>query len=637
MSNREIKISIRNLVEFVGRAGDLDTKAIGSSVRAVEGTRAHQKVQKSYKENYTPEVTLKYNTAYKDFQISLEGRADGILLEGDRIIVDEIKSTTRDLDDVKGDNPLHWGQVKCYGYIYCHVQGLSGVDLQLTYYNIDTGETKKIIQTHSKEELKNFLYDLIGKYSQWVELMSKWQVIRNSSIAAAQFPFQTYRKGQRELAVAVYKTIKDGKKGYFQAPTGIGKTISTLFPTVKAMGEDRVEKIFYLTAKTITRQVAEEAVDKMSHKGLKLKSITLTAKDKICFMDETKCNPDYCPYAKGHFDRVNDAILQILEKESIITRDIIQKYAILHKVCPFEYGLDVAIWADLVICDYNYAFDPRVYLKRFFQDNDKNYVFLVDEAHNLVDRAREMFSAELFKRNFLDVKKSLDKKDKGIIKALNKINSYFLELKNNCGEKENYTQKEEPKELYPMLHGFLTVTEKYLMENEEENSLLLDLFFKVYQFIKISEYYSKNHVTYWEVLGSDMKIKMFCLNPTELLKEAIDRASGTVFFSATLNPTEYYKDLLGGNEDDYILGLSSPFDKNNMKVIVDKTISTYYKDREDNYLKISENLYNFINSKKGNYFAFFPSYAFMNRVYDLFIESYPDIETAIQKVKWESK
>jgi len=394
-NHKEVVISIRNLVEFVLMSGNLDSRFTGSS-RALEGTKAHQRVQKSYGDEYTSEVTLKYNFEYENYNMTVKGRADGILIDNNNVVIDEIKSTTIPLDLLDENNSLtHWAQAKCYGYIYAKDKDLENIDIQLTYYNLDTEEIKKFRKNFTFDELEIFFNQLIKDYYNWMDTLEKWKIKRDISIKDLEFPFQNYRRGQRELAVAVYKTIKKEKRIFAQAPTGIGKTISTLFPTVKALGEGVTSKIFYLTAKTITRQVAEEAFTKMRVGGLRFKTVTLTAKDKICFEKGKKCTPEECRFAKGHFDRLRDGLKDLFNNQDAFTREVIEEYSLKHNICPFEFSLDIAIWTDGVICDYNYAFDPRVYLKRFFDDEKGDYTFLIDEAHNLVDRSRTMFSAEL--------------------------------------------------------------------------------------------------------------------------------------------------------------------------------------------------------------------------------------------------
>jgi DNA excision repair protein ERCC-2 len=652
-NENEIKLSVRNLVEFVLRSGDLDMRFMGSS-RALEGTRIHSMLQKLNKEEkiygsaeYKSEVALVHTFNYKDFTFLLEGRADGIIVPGneevnlnfleriERVTIDEIKSTARSLEEIDENyNELHWAQGKCYAYIYADQNGIDAIDVQLTYYQIDTEQIKYFKRSFTKEELKLFIYELIEKYFVWADYTRKWNNKREKSIRNLSFPFDVYRKGQRDLAVSVYKTISEEKKIFVQAPTGIGKTISTLFPAVKAIGEGCISKIFYLTAKTITRQVAEEAITKMRQKcsDFHLKSITLTAKDKICFNKGSACNPEQCNYAKGHFNRVNDAIMEILNNENDLTREKIEKYALRHEICPFEFSLDLAVWADCVICDYNYAFDPRVYLKRFFGEGTGDFVFLVDEAHNLVDRAREMFSAELNKRRFLDLKKLMKEKQISISRALGKLNSYMLDISKEC-EDGKLVIKEEPKDIYPLLRKFIKESEEWLVKNEkiEGHEELLQLYFDALAFIRISELYDDRFVTYVEEKDKDYKIKLFCLDPSYLLGEAVKRGKAAVFFSATLTPINYYKEILGGGEEDYTLRLASPFDREKLCLLIGDGISTKYKNREKSYDFIVNYIKTVFDAKKGNYLIFFPSYKYMNEVYSRFSERYPDVNIMLQQ------
>lgn len=627
-----VRISVKNLVEYTLRSGDIDTRFVGTS-RAVEGTRIHQKLQKAGGDNYLAEVQLKYEIGYKEFVFLLEGRADGIIIEDQQVVIDEIKTTAVPLERIDEKfNPLHWAQAKCYGLIYGEQNNLEQLEIQLTYYNIDTDEIKRLKETVTMKELQTFFFGLLDTYLVWAKHLKEWNLLRNSSIKKLNFPFATYRQGQRELAVSVYKTISDNKKLFVQAPTGIGKTISTLFPAVKAIGENKTSKIFYLTAKTITRQVAEEAVNAMRECGLAFKSITITAKDKICFKEKTICNPDYCEYAKGHFDRVNDAIMDLFVMERAFTREVIEAYSRKYTVCPFEFSLDLSMWADCVICDYNYVFDPRVYLKRFFQNSQGDYTFLIDEAHNLVDRAREMFSAELVKSSFLKLKNIYKVQGHSIAKTLGKINSVMLEMRKECSEEGYYTQLNQPEQIYPLLWTFVKKAPAILTDNNKAEGYdeLLELYFNVLIFLKMVEIYDDHYITYVEKSQSEVKLKLFCLDPSTLLGEAVKRGKSSVFFSATLAPLDYFCEILGGEAMDGKIAFSSPFKAEHLCLLVADQISTKFKNRESSYSEIAQYIHLVIQQKTGNYLIFFPSYHYMKEVYHLFSELYPDVETILQ-------
>lgn len=632
MDKKEIKISVRNLVEFLLRSGDIDSSFFRAN-RAVEGTRIHKKIQKAQKEDYKPEITLKFSVELEEFILSVEGRADGIIEGNGEVTVDEIKSTLTPLTVVDENySEVHWAQAKCYAYIYAQQNNLKQINVRLTYCHLDTEEIKYLIKTFSISQLKEFFEELIDSYYSWAKLLYQWQCERDKSIKDMKFPFEAYRKGQRELAVAVYKTITSGKNIFVKAPTGTGKTVSTLFPAIKAIGEGSTSKIFYLTAKTITRSVAEEALSIMRAKGLKFKAVTLTAKEKICIKEKSSCNPIDCEVAKGHFDRINNAIMDILTNEDEIKRETIELYSNKHMVCPFEYSLDLTLWADAVICDYNYVFDPRVYLKRFFTEKGGDFTFLVDEAHNLVDRAREMYSAEITKKPVLEMKKEMKEVSPKISKALGRLNTFMLNKKKLCNDKGFYVSAEGDKDIYSILRKFVSECEEYLAKNEDAKmgEGLLELYFTALIFIKICELYDERYVTYVEKQSNDVRIKLFCLDPSYLLSETLKKGKSAAFFSATLIPLEYYRGILGGSTEDYTMNIESPFSVENRKLMVADSISTRYVNREQSYREIVEAIKNVTCCKCGNYLVFFPSYQYMNSVYDIFKSEYPEVRVHVQ-------
>ena len=631
--NKIIKISIRNLVEFIMRHGSIDNRYT-SSIKAIEGIRGHQRVQKSYGDNYTAEVPLKYTLTYEDLEIMVEGRADGILIEDEKTIIDEIKTTTKDLLLIdENTNPLHWAQAKCYGYIYSMQNELDNIDIQITYYNIDTKSTRILRQSYTLKELEEFFFWLIDEYKSWAQLESDWVNKRNESIKKLKFPFENYRPGQRELAVRVYKSITDSKKCFAQAPTGTGKTISTLFPAIKAMGEDKTSKIFYLTAKTITREVAQNTISLMRKKDLKLKAVTITAKEKICKMDEVNCNPEYCPYANGYFDRINNSLKDILVKYNDYSKDNIEKISEEYMLCPFELSLDLTNLSDVIICDYNYVFDPRVYLKRFFDTKTTDYTFLIDEAHNLVDRAREMYSATLNEEKFVKVKKLISKKDKRITKVIKEIQSYFEDKLEDLTtlDENDLVESEAPLELCEILSSFIKFVDEYLARTNEENEELMDLYFDVYSFLSISDFYDKNYTTIYTKTFNGMTIKIYCVNPQKVIEEKMKKAKSNIIFSATLIPMDYFMKMYSYDEEDFIINLKSPFDVKNRLLMIGDNVATTYSKRFETSEDIASYIANCVQAKKGNYMVFFPSYKYMDLVFDKMKENYPNINTSIQE------
>ena len=612
-----LKISVRNLVEFIMRRGSIDDRYIGAS-KALEGIKGHQVVQKLYKEKDQAEVSIKHKFSIDNYEINIEGRIDGLLFEDEKVIIDEIKTTTRDLLFIdENTNPLHFAQAKCYGYIYCIQNYIDIIDIQLTYYNIDTKATRILRHTYSLKELEIFFYELLNKYIDWLNLQNEWTIVRDLSIKNLKFPFENYRPGQREFAIRVYKSIEYERKCFAQAPTGTGKTISTLFPAIKAMGEQKTSKIFYLTAKTITREVAESSIELMRKSDLKLKSITIHAKEKVCKMNKISCNPENCIYADGYFDRINEALKKSILKYDSFDSKTIDLISEEYKLCPFELVLDLIYICDVVICDYNYVFDPRVNLKRFFDTKKTDFTFLIDEAHNLVDRARDMYSANISSKTINKVK-DRNIKDKNLNYAIKQIEEYMNEeisLLDTFSEK-HMVKDEKPSQIYKYLNSFLNESDKYLSKVKEENQELMDLYFEIHRFINILELYDENYVTLYTREFEGINIKLYCVNPSKEINNKIEKSKSTTIFSATLIPMDYYMDMYGYTKDDFIINLKSPFNINNRLLMIGNNIDTTYNKREESSEDIARYIYEVYNSKKGNYMAFFPSYQYMRLIYE---------------------
>lgn len=641
---RVIRISVRNLVEFILREGDIDNRISGSMEKdaMLQGGRMHRKIQRRMGPEYHAEYSLKMRIPCEGYQIQLEGRADGVIIrEKDGkpdIIIDEIKGIFRDIHFLEAPVNVHLAQAKCYAYIYGEQNELDEIGVQMTYCHLDTEEVKRFRQHYSLEELKTWFDGLIEKYRKWTEFQIRWEKERDESIGKIEFPFP-YRKGQYDLAASVYRTILRKKKLFIQAPTGVGKTMSVIFPAVKAVREGLGQKIFYLTAKTITRTVAEQAFRTLKEQGLKFKVVTLTAKEKICLCEETDCNPDACPYAKGHFDRVNDAVFDMITGGRDISRETLEEQARKYRVCPFELSLDVSVWTDAVICDYNYVFDPNAHLKRFFSESgDNGYLFLIDEAHNLVERGREMYSAVLYKEDILEVRRAVKQMDSRLAKRLEETNRLMLELKREC---EDYRVLESVSHLALKLMNLLTEMERFLEEYREgeKRELVLDLYFQVRDFLNIHDILDENYVIYSELeRDGRFKVKLFCVNPAANLQNYLEQGNSTIFFSATLLPIRYYKKLLSVETDDYAVYAESPFPEENRLLIIGRDVSTRYTQRgQIMYRRIAEYIAAVAEARRGNYMAFFPSYRFMEDVYEEFIRRAPGITAVVQSQFMDEK
>lgn len=621
-----IKIAVRTLVEYAFRSGSIET-GFRTATSLHEGTKIHQKIQKTYRETDQKEVYLKTEVLLDDLTFQIDGRCDGLLLDEDGVItIDEIKSTSMPLEQMTEEtHPVHWAQAIVYAYIYAQGHDLAEINIQLTYVQVRTEEEKRFQRMMKREDLEAFVIDVVSRYAAFARLRMALRQKRDTSAKALAFPFGEYRTGQRKLAGSVYKTIQEKKTLFAKASTGIGKTISTIFPAVKAIGEGHVERIFYLTAKTITRTAAEEAFCFLQKKGLELIVVTITAKEKICFQEKVKCDKTECPFADGYYDRINGAVSDILEHEKMLTRPVIEKYARKHMVCPFEFSLDLAYAADAVICDYNYMFDPRVSLQRLFEEEKKKTVLLIDEAHNLVDRAREMYSATVVKSHFLDLYRLYKEDHKEIAKKAKKVNDHLLEKK----KQNQMLEKSLDDKLVQVVDAFAFKAEEELAKGEEVDELLLETYFEAQAFVKIARLYDQRFTSYLTVNGSEVELKLFCLDPSAQLEQMGKGFRSKVFFSATLTPAGYYMDLLGGKENDYVLSIPSPFDRENVEIMI-QPLSTRYRDRERTLEPMVQFMMTTLQKKAGNFLIFFPSYQYMRMVYEYFITMAPDIKTIVQ-------
>lgn len=637
----EIHISVRGLVEFILRSGNIDNRHSAAPENAMaEGGRIHRMIQRRMDSNYMPEVMLRLTYHTEQYDIIIEGRADGIITEWEEntlltdksemsaesgirtVTIDEIKGTYQDIQKLRAPVPVHLAQAKCYAYIYALQNSLKTVRVRMTYCNIDTEEIRCFHEEYTCTELSEWFGEVMEQYRKWADFEASWKQKRQESIRGTAFPFP-YREGQKELVTYVYQTIYHKKKLFIEAPTGVGKTISTVFPSVKAVGEGRAEKIFYLTAKTIARTVAADAFALLRERGLAFKTVILTAKEKICFLDKPECNPESCPHAKGHYDRINDAIYDLLTAEEHYSRELIEEYARRHNVCPFEMCLDMSLFADAVICDYNYVFDPHAYLRRFFADGiSGSYIFLIDEAHNLLDRGRDMYSAVLRKEDFLELKKKAKGLSAKIEKQAEKCNKELLALKREC---ENYEIVEYIDSFVMALSRLHSSISQYLEEQEGHNDggvreEILDFYFEISHFLDIYERIDDNYVMYTEMQSDGSFIlKLFCVNPSVNLRECMAKGVSSILFSATLLPIQYYKRLLGGEETDYEVYARSTFDAGKKALFIGGDVTTRYARRtETEFYHIACYIREIVKNRAGNYMVFFPSYAVMHQVYAVY-------------------
>ena len=651
-----IKISVRNLVEFILREGDIDNRVgRGASAEAMqEGSRIHRKLQRRMGSDYHAEVPLRLVLCEENYDLVIEGRADGIRIQSRygaeityadnfnymevnddmEVMIDEIKGVYQKLEHMSGPVMVHKAQAMCYAYIYALQHEIKKISIQMTYCNLDTEDIRYFTEEFTFEALSEWFSHLIGEYKKWADFQYAWRRLRQASIKKLQFPYE-YRKGQKELAAGVYRTINRKKNLFIQAPTGVGKTISTVFPAVKAVGEGLGDRIFYLTAKTVTGTVARETFELLRKNGYQAKVIQITAKEKMCLCEEMECNPVHCPYAKGHYDRVNDAVYDLLQKEDMLTREVILQQAEEHCVCPFELGLDLATWCDNIICDYNYVFDPNVYLKRFFAEGVKgDYIFLVDEAHNLVERSREMYSAALYKEDFLEIKKIMKRYQPKLEADFNKCNKILLDYKREC---EKYVLYDNIGNFVFALMRLASNLDEFLQKPMEfpERKTVTEFYLNVRNFLNIHELVDSHYVIYSEhTEDGRFMLKLYCVDPSLNLQSCINKGNATIFFSATLLPIQYYKSLLSTKEDNYAVYAETAFTEEQKLLLVGRDVSSKYTRRnQTEFSKIASYIKKTALTKQGNYMVFFPSYKMMQQVYEAFLElDTEEIDIVLQEI-----
>lgn len=641
-------VGIRQMVEFVLRAGDLDPASTGSQNTALEGARIHRKLQKDWGKTTKKEVYLKTDFETTAGKWQLHGRADALHLEGESYDeVREIKTSALDFEEVSENTmQLYFAQAKIYAHLIMEEYNLEHLKISLYYFQTTTEKLTIKSIDYSRDTAAQFFNELLTEFIWWVDFKNDLSNKRNESSRALQFPFSNYRKNQRELSAAVYKTIYTHQRLFVEAPTGTGKTISTMFPAIKAYGEGLAERIFYLTAKQSTRHVAEEACALLENHGLFMHTITLTAKEQITFEEEKNLAPNENPYFLGYYDRIKVAIKDILSQETLITRPVIEEYAHKHTVDPFEFSLDVSLFCDMVICDYNYLFDPLVYLQRFFSEKNQANIFLIDEAHNLVARARAMYTKEISSQQLNLLYNNCAAKLKPGNRLLEKISNLQDEFASLKAPMQNYQQDsliitDEFEGFKNKLVHFCDYLSDWLQENPEFEFRedVLDYFFACHSYLKISEFYGpqfRTRLTYRSQIN-ELKIKIFCLDPSQLINEQLELGGSCVLFSATLSPLKYYQEILGGKDKSLAYRLPSPFDPANLSIFVPAYIQTTFKKRVDNQEKIIRALNLLVTAKKGNYLVFLPSYSYLEVIAAAYHAAYPHQKIITQEIEMDAQ
>jgi len=629
---KQLTISVKDIVELIYGSGNISsTKNL--MVRAQEGTEIHKYWQSKYLESDKKEVVVQIKYENADFSLEISGRIDGILSKNDEIIIEEIKSTHMDFDQLDIDTtPSHLAQAKFYSYIYLVNNDLNKIKVLLTYINVDDLQTKQFEKNFTKKQLESFYLKTIKRFLDWQTIINNHEISRQKSIIGLEFPFSEYRLNQREMMAYIYRNILNNGKLYLEAPTGIGKTIASLFAGLKAINKPR-QKLFYTTAKNDGKKIVIDTIKLLEENGLIAKSVELTAKDSMCFLEKRDCDPEVCKYAKGYYNRVFKTIEDVYNNESLLTKEKIKSFAKKHTVCPFELSLDLSNYADIIVCDYNYVFDPLVHLIRYFEDDHYNPIILCDEAHNLVDRSRKMYSASLKESlfvNALDTSRYL-KPDPSY--EINQVLEVFAAAKLSLLEVDFNRKDEVNPTLLLYLRKLAVKLDKIFSDDliKFEKQELKDFYFEISRFLKINDYYNKEFVYLLERYDNEIIISINCLNASYFINQTIDKyCEAAIFFSATLSPMFYYKSLITENIGENI-SLISDFSQKNLLLMAVDDISTRYKDRDQSIEKIVLATKALVNGKKGNYILFFPSYEYLKKLENILLDEIENVNFISQK------
>lgn len=620
---KQIELSVHELVDFVLRKGDIDSRSF-NSMTMQEGTRIHNIYQSKQGSNYLKEYPLKGIFSYEDSLVYLSGRSDGIILE-DVPIIEEIKSTNCDLNSFfKENEEWHLGQAICYGYLYAIEKGLDKVKIRLTYISQVNNDILKKNYCYKTDELLTKIHQYFDVYFQFARIIETRKNRRNESLSVLKFPFSNAREGQKELIDFTKQAIESADSRFAEASTGIGKTMATIFSTLSYLKEDKLDKVFYLCPKNTNFDNAAKALEILNKEGYLLSYTEIRARSKMCpYKLEKTCNPDDCPLTVGYYSKLKDVLKDCLVHENLLNSEIIDKYAKKYDVCPFELSLDFSVYTDFVVCDYNYAFHPISYLRRFFEVPDKTYrIFaLVDEAHNLIDRARDMFTVTFSEEDYKNLKKELKGyRNPEINKILRKINQDLRLFK-------QFEFNDQPIILEQLDSKFIQHITKLRSEInvlETDNPKLKlkkgkDFLIDLYKFIVINDLLNDGFKIILDNKHDNLTIKLFCIDPSSFINKSLFHFLGTLFFSATLTPIDYFQKVNLNRDGFKTISLPSPFNPNNFFLIINDNISIKYKDRDKTLEEVVKEINIFVSKKVGNYLIFVPSFEYSRKIEKYFI------------------
>ncbi|MEP5763935.1 MAG: ATP-dependent DNA helicase [Halieaceae bacterium] len=632
----EYTLAVRHLAEFCHRSGDIDYRFTPSPT-GEQGVAGHQQVYQRRGAGYQAEFALETLFSAEDWQLRIRGRADGY--DADAGLIEEIKTCRVERASIPpAIEQLHWAQAKIYAALLCRQQDeLAQVQVQLTYFNIDSAEEWPQRETLGREQLLAFLEDSVRHYMDWMQLQHAWRLQRDASITALSFPHEEYRPGQRQMAETVYKCIAQSGQLLLQAPTGIGKTAAVLFPALKALAADKHQRIAFVTARTVGRRAAEESLAEMAGQGLLLRRLTVTARERICFSPGKACHGDDCPYASGYYDRLPQALAAAMQ-ETRLDREQIEALAQRFTVCPYQLGIDLLPWVDLCIADIHYLYSFNAMISSLFAERQLRWTTLLDEAHNLPQRARDMFSATLAKRELMAAKKQAGGKVKS---ALERLNRELLQLDKETWQDSDFDSRATPPEsLLVSLQRLVAAVVAQQAENPlllQQQPALLDFYFELLQFQRVLEVYDEDYR--FEMTRSrkqqSLVIRLRCLDASRLLSERQLRPVAVVAFSATVSPPQWVLQELGFAGPAVFQELPSPFSPGQYKIQRNTRLDTRFRARAATLPALAASISEWLRQTPGNCIVYFSAYQYMSDALELLRDAVTERHLCVQQRNWD--
>ncbi|WP_162845982.1 ATP-dependent DNA helicase [Seongchinamella sediminis] len=608
----EFRLSVRDLVAFCHRSGDIDHRYTPSPT-GEQGMEGHQRIYRRRPESYLREYPVRYRHQQGDIELQLRGRADGF--DPASALVEEIKTCRVDPGNIPPPvSRLHLAQARIYAALIAEERSLDEVAVQLTWLNIDTDEEVPLRQSCSRAELRAFLTDTLAAFADWLALLARRRRDRQASLLRLAFPHGEFRRGQRLVAELVYKCIDQGGQAMLEAPTGIGKTAAVLYPALKAMAENKHEALVFVTARTVGRRSAEDCLALMAGAGMQASSLSLTAKESVCFSPGKACHGDDCPFARGYYDRLPGALAEAIQ-HGVLDRAAVERIARAHEVCPYQLAQDLLPWVDIVVADMHYVYSLTAGLDRLISGDERRWSLLVDEAHNLPERARQMYSARLSKAELMRAKRS---SSPAVRRALERVNRALLALQKEAWGEEVFRQ-ELPAELVNPLAEVVAAVGRAMADDPRfvpANPELMAFYFALLQWLRVAENWGRDYRL--QLQRGDGKqglsLGLNCLDPSRLLSQRQARAHAVIAFSATLSPQHWMRQLTGLSEAAVCRRLESPFAAEQLRVELETAIDTRYRQREASAPGLARRLARFLREAPGNCIVYFPSYRYLASV-----------------------